>query len=123
MGNAEHGCIAHKTKALLLLASPTPELQMYMQAAQDLRDANDAPLASCHGAVLQTMLPALSRVLAVAPPRCAPAALALLGLEEYVREACDELLRQSPVLSELRSRHELHLERATISADGEISLV
>ena len=123
VGNAEHACIARKAKALMLLASPTDDLLMYMKAARDTRDTNDAPLAAPQAAVLQNMLPALARVLAVASPRCSPNQIAELGLEEHVREACDELLRQSPVLKELKARGELHIERAVLSAQGEMSLL
>lgn len=123
VGNAEHACIARKTKCLLLLASPSAELLTYMRAARDARDANDAPLAAPQVAVVQNMMPALSRVLAVSSARCTPAQVAALGLEEHVRESCDELMRLSPVLQELKARGELHVERATISVEGEMSLL
>ena len=123
IGNAEHACIAQKCKALVLLAGPTAELGMYVGAARDARDARDAPLATPHAAVLQKMLPALSRTMQVAPPRCTANEVAQLCLEEYVRGCGEELLSLSPVLAELARRKELHVERLVVGEDGAVSIV
>ena len=69
------------------------------------------------------MLPALGRVLAVAPPRLAAREVEALCLEEWVRECSDELLRQSPVLSQLAARGAIHIERAAFTAGGALSLL
>jgi hypothetical protein len=123
VGNAEFGAISLKTKAVILLAAPTPELPTLLQAAKDARLGKDAPLPTSQAALLERMLPALTRTLAVAPSRCTPAELERLCLEEWVRENADELLRQSPVLSELSARDGIHVERAVCSAEGALVLV
>ena len=122
-GNAEFGCIRHKTRLLVLLGAPTAELGTYVQAARDARLARDSPLSEGQQAVLDRMLPALGRVLAVAPPRLAAREVEALCLEEWVRECSDELLRQSPVLSQLAARGAIHIERAAFTAGGALSLL
>ena len=123
VGNAEHGAIALKAKAVMLLAAGSAEFEAHVQATRDARLAKDAPLPSGQSAVLQHMLPALARVLAVAPPRCTAAEVTQLCLEEYVRESADELLAQSPVLAQLHARAELHIERAVCGSNGALSIV
>ena len=105
------------------LGAPTAELGTYVQAARDARLARDAPLTEGGQAVLDRMLPALARVLAVAPPRLSAREVEALCLEEWVRECCDELLRQSPVLSELAARGALHIERGAFTSGGALSLL
>ena len=123
VGNAEHACIMRKCKALVLLAGATAELSTYVQAARDARDARDAPLAAPQAAALEKMLPALSRTLQVAPPRCTAGEVAEMCLEEYVRDTGDELLLLSPVLAELSRRKELHIERLVVGLGGAVSIV
>lgn len=122
-GNAEFGCIRHKTKLVLLLGGPTAEMATYVQAAKDAKLARDSPLSTGQRAVFEAMLPALARVLAVAPPRCTAREVEALCLDEWVRESTDELLRQSAVLAELNAREAIHIERASFDADGTMSLL
>ena len=123
IGNIEYGCLLLKAKAVLLLGAPTPEFASYVHAAKERKLAKDGPLSAAQDAVLQAMLPALSRTLAAAPPRCTPQEVTSLCLEEWVRECADELLRESPVLATLLARKEVHVERGACGADGAISVV
>ena len=123
IGNIEYGCLLLKAKAVLLLGAPTPEFASYVHAAKERKLAKDGPLSAAQDAVLQAMLPALSRTLAAAPPRCTPQEVTSLCLEEWVRECADELLRESPVLATLMARKEVHVERGACGADGAISVV
>ena len=123
VGNAEFGAIAHKTTAILLVAAPTAELATYVQAAKDAVAAKDAPVALAHAAAVEAMMPALSRTLAAAPPKCSKAQVEALCLEEWLRTCSDELLRQSAVLAELSARGELLVQRAVCDAAGALTVV
>ena len=107
----------------MLLGAQTPELSTYVQAAKDAAFGRDSPLSEGQQAVMQRMLPALARVLAVAPPRSSPAEVERLCLQEWIRECADELVRQSAVLSELSNRSHIHVERAVVGADGALALL
>ena len=109
--------------AVLLLGAPTPEFASYVHAAKERKLAKDGPLSAAQDAVLQAMLPALSRTLAAAPPRCTPQEVTSLCLEEWVRECADELMRQSLVLSELCARDGVHVERAVCGSDGALAIL
>lgn len=123
VGNAEFGVIAQKTKAILLVAAPTAELSVNVQAARDALVARDAPLSAAQTAAAEAMMPAVARALAVIPPGHTKAAVERLCLEEWVRECSDELLRQSAVMAELNGRGDIHIMRAVCGADGAIALL
>lgn len=123
LGNAEFGCIAHKTRCVVLLGAVSPDLATYVQAAKDAKLARDSPLTEGQRAVFERMLPSLSRVLEVAPPRCSSAEVERLCLEEWIRESSDELLRSSAVLAELCGRQQIHIERGVCGADGGITFL
>ena len=123
VGNIEHGIMSLGTTALIVLAAPTEELPLYVQAARDAVQAKDAPLPTAQLAVLGHMMPALARTFAVAPPQLKPAELERLCLEEWARESADEMLRQSAVLQTMKARGGIHVERWVCDADGAISVV
>jgi len=117
-GNAEHGVMALKTNALIVLAAPTAELGFYVQAARDALDALDAPLWQREKIILKQMMPALSRTLSVAPPRCTVEEVDHLCLEEWTRDSAEELLRHSEVLNQMKKLNEVHIETWVCTADG-----
>lgn len=123
VGNVEHGVMSLGTKAVLIVGSPTAELPAYVRAARDAPLHKGAPLSRAHAAVLESMAPALTRTLAVAPPHSTSAELEQLCLEEWVRDSADEVLRSSAVLAELHARGGFHIERLVCAPDGSLAII
>lgn len=123
VGNVEYGVVSRHTKAILILAAVTPEFSAYVRAAKHVLSATDAPLPPEQAEVLECMMPALARTLAIAPPHCTPDEVDALCVEEWVRECAEELLRQSGVLAELAARESVLIQRASIAPDGSLKPV
>jgi len=111
IGNLEHGALTLHARALAVIGSDSPELRVALRAAQARLAMRDEPLPQAVAEAVDRMMPAMLRVLAVATPDCDEAELLEIALEEYVREACDELLRASPLLAELFKRGKFDILR------------
>ena len=73
VGNVEHGVMSLGTAGVIVLAAATEDLPLFVQAARDQLQAKDCPLPIAQLTVLERMMPALARTLAVASPRLKPA--------------------------------------------------
>ena len=115
-GNAEFGCIRHKTKLVLLLGGPTAELATYVQAAKDASWRAIPPSRRASGRLR-------GDAALLARPRRRPASLhgtevEALCLDEWV--STDELLGKRGAG---RAEREAIHRRASFDADGTMSLL
>jgi hypothetical protein len=111
IGNLEHGAVSLHAHALAIVGCDSPEMRVALQAASARISNRDEPLPQHVAKGVEKLMPALLRVLGVASPGCDEAELVEIAVEECVREACDEVLRASPLLSELVRRGKLAVLR------------
>lgn len=104
IGNLEHGALSLNARALIMIGSDSSVLRSTIKAAQARLAMRDEPLAQPTAEAVKALLPAMLRVLNVVTPGCSESELLDVAIEESIREACDEVLRVSPVLGELVKR-------------------
>lgn len=124
VGNIEHAAMVLGSRALWLVVADSPELRVALQGARARAAGADAPLPPAQRTLVDALLPAMARVLEVAPPDASDDEVATLALQEWVRECQDELMHESAVLHELHAMGGLHIVRATCEApSGKLQLV
>ncbi|KAL1527451.1 hypothetical protein AB1Y20_016116 [Prymnesium parvum] len=98
-------------RSIFIIGNHTDELALSLQSTTAQLASIDAPLPAQERALVARMMPAIARMLAVAPPSCSEEDRLTLALEEWVREGQDDLFKESPALSELYMRQGLHVTR------------
>lgn len=111
IGNLEHGAVSLHAHALAIVGCDSPEMRVALGAARARIAMREEPLPQPAAEGVERLMPALLRVLGVAAPGCDEAELVEIAVEECVREACDEVLRASPLLAELVRRGKLAVLR------------
>ena len=123
IGNAEYGAVALAAKALWIVGAPSEALTLAVSGAKAHAKCDDHPLPPAEAEILERMLPATARALAVAPPDASAEEVEAIVLDEWVRTSSDELLECSAVLAELKAAKGLDLVRCVVGAGGKLRYV
>ena len=90
VGNAEYGAVALAAKALWIVGAPSEALTLAVAGAKAHAKCDDHPPPPAEAEVLERMLPAAARALAVAPPDASAEEVEAIVLDEWVRTSSDE---------------------------------